>query len=107
MNEIALVAGMAAVTFAVRYPVLALLGKIELPPLVLRALRYVPVAVLTAITVPDVLTQGGEGLSISPSNAYLAAGIVAALVSWKSKSLLLTIIAGMAVFFVWRALFPA
>jgi branched-subunit amino acid transport protein len=107
MNEAALIAGMAAVTFAVRYPVLALLGKIELPPLVLRALRYVPAAVLTAIVVPAVLMPAGDRLEISPANAYLVAGIIAALVSWRSKSLLLTIIAGMAAFFAWRTLFPA
>lgn len=106
MNEAALIAGMAAVTFAVRYPVLALLGKIELPPLALRALRYVPAAVLTTITIPAIVMPTGDQLDISPANAYLIGGIAAALVSWKSKSLLLTIIAGMVTFFAWRALFP-
>ncbi len=105
MNEVLLVGGMALVTFAIRYPVLALLGKIELPPLLLRALRYVPAAVLTAIIVPAALMPGGEHLELNFDNAYLVATIIAALVSWRSKSLLLTIIAGMIVFFVWRLLF--
>jgi branched-subunit amino acid transport protein len=105
MNEAILVGGMAVVTFAIRYPVLALLGKIDLPPVLLRALRYVPAAVLTAIVVPEVLIPDDEHLFIGLNNAYLIAAIIAALVSWRSKSLLLTIIAGMAVFFVWRLLF--
>jgi len=57
--EIVLVFGMMLVTFGVRYPVLAILGRLELPPRILNALRYVPVAVLTAITVPAVLAPGG------------------------------------------------
>jgi len=107
MNEAILIAGMAAVTFAVRYPVLALLGKIELPPLVLRALRFVPPAVLTAIIVPAVLIPDGDHLNVGLANPYLAASIIAALVSWRSKSLLLTILVGMAAFFAWKFLFPA
>jgi branched-subunit amino acid transport protein len=105
MNEVLLVGGMAAVTFAIRYPVLALLGKIELPPVMLRALRYVPAAVLTAIVVPAVLMPDGKRLFVALDNAYLIAAIIAVLVSWRSKSLLLTIIAGMVVFFLWRLLF--
>ncbi len=103
MNELLLVAGMAAVTFAVRYPVLVLVGKIPLPEGVFHALRHVPPAVLTAIIVPSVLMPQGT-VDVSPTNAYLVAGIVSALVAWRSKSLLLTIIIGMAVVLAWRAL---
>lgn len=103
MNELLLVAGMAAVTFLVRYPVLVLVGKIPLPEPVFRALRYVPPAVLTAIIVPAVLMPEGT-VDISPANAYLAAGIASALVAWRTKNLVLTIVIGMAVMFVWRAL---
>lgn len=103
MNDLLLVAGMAAVTFGVRYPVLVLVGRIPLPDSVFRALRYVPPAVLTAIIVPAVLMPGGT-VDLSPANAYLVAGIVSALVAWRTKSLLLTIIIGMVVMLVWRAL---
>ena len=102
MNELLLVAGMAAVTFAIRYPVLVLVGRIPLPEAVFRALRYVPPAVLTAIIVPAVLMPKGT-VDVSPTNAYLVAGIVSALVAWRTKSLLLTIIIGMAVMLVWSA----
>jgi branched-subunit amino acid transport protein len=103
MNDLLLVAGMAAVTFGVRYPVLVLVGKIPLPESVFRALRYVPPAVLTAIIVPAVLMPAGT-VDVSLTNAYLVAGIVSALVAWRTKSLLLTIIIGMVVMLVWRAL---
>ncbi|HEC23544.1 MAG TPA: AzlD domain-containing protein [Chloroflexi bacterium] len=103
MNEVLLIGGMAAVTFAARYPVLALLGRLKLPDPLFRALRYVPPAVLVAITVPAVLMPDG-GLSLSYTNAYLIGGLVAAAVSWRSKNLLLTIIISMAAFLGWRAL---
>jgi branched-subunit amino acid transport protein len=103
MNEWLLIAGMAAVTFLVRYPVLVLVGKIPLPGPVFRALRYVPPAVLAAIILPAVVMPEGTA-DLSPSNAYLAAGIASALVAWRSKNLLLTIVVGMAVVLGWRAL---
>jgi branched-subunit amino acid transport protein len=103
MNEALLIAGMAIVTFLIRYPVLALLGKVTLPDPALRALRYIPAAVLTAIIVPAVLLPDGE-FKIG-SNAFLLAAIVAVLVSWRTKNLLLTIVIGMASLWLLRALF--
>ncbi len=101
MNEALLVLGMALVTFAVRYPPLALVGRLQLPERVIRALRYVPVAVLTAIIVPAVLMPQGE-LDLRLENAYLIAGLTAVLVSWRMKNLLLTIVIGIGVFLLWR-----
>ena len=103
MNEALLVLGMAAVTFGVRYPVLVLVGKIPLPESIIRALRYVPPAVLTAIIVPAVLMPAGT-VDFSLTNAYQVAGIVAAVVAWRTKSLLLTIVISMVVMLAWRAL---
>lgn len=102
MSETLLVLGMMAVTFGVRYPVLALLGRMELPAAVLRALRFVPVAVLTAITVPAALAPAGS-LALDWRNAYLVAGVVAVVVSWRTRSLLATIVLGMGAFLAWRA----
>lgn len=103
MNEVILVAGMALVTFLLRYPLLALVGRIELPDLLIRALRYVPVAVLTAIIIPMMLMPQGE-MDIAPANAYLVAGLFSATIAWRAKNLLLTIGLGMAFFLLWRAL---
>jgi len=103
-SEVWLILGMFAVTFGVRYPVLALVGRFDLPRPVLRALRYVPPSVLTAIIIPEVLLPDGE-LKLQFSNAPLAAGLIAALVAWRTKNLLLTILVGMAALFIWRWLF--
>jgi branched-subunit amino acid transport protein len=78
MNELTLILGMMAVTAVVRYPVLALVGRFDLPAPVFNALKFVPVAVLTAISVPEMLSPGGT-LSLSYTNAHLVAGVVAVL----------------------------
>jgi len=101
MKNVILIIFMMAVTFGVRYPVLALVGRYELPGAVKRALRFVPVAVLSALSAPMVLLQDSEW-HISFTNAELVASIVAILIAWKSRNLLLTIVTGMIVFTVMR-----
>lgn len=104
MQEFLLILGMMLVTFAARYPVMVIVGRIQLPDRVFRALRFVPVAVLTAIIVPELFMRDNQ-LSITLGNAYLVGGIVAVVVSWKFRNLLLTIVIGMTTFFLWRAIF--
>lgn len=121
MNEWVMIAGMALVTFTPRYGVLALLGRVEMPKPLFKALRFVPVAVLSAIIAPDLLLkefsvsiipQNGflvasivskDSVFFATQNSFLMAGIVAAIVSWRTKNLMLTIVLGMAVFLLWRA----
>lgn len=104
MNEIALVLGMAGVTFLTRYPILALSGRIRLPPTFVRALRFIPPAVLTAIVVPAVLMPSGDQLRIDAGNAQLIASLIAVLVAWRTRNLLATILLGMLSMWIWRAL---
>lgn len=92
---------MMLVTFGVRYPVLALVGRYDLPPPLKRALRFVPVAVLSALSAPMVLIQEGQW-HVSFDNAHLIASLVAIAVAWKTKHLLLTIVVGMIVFTLLR-----
>ena len=82
------------VTFAVRLSFIALLGKMNLPVLLERGLRYVPVAVLPALIVPALFFQQGQ-LALSWGNERLVAGLVAIIVSVYTKNMLLTIGAGM------------
>ena len=103
MNEFLLVAGMALVTFAVRWPVLTLVGRIPLPQSVLAGLKFIPPAVLTAIIVPAVLMPAGT-LELTATNAYLVAGVASGLLAWRTRNLLLTIVLGMAIFVGWRML---
>ena len=102
--EIAFIAGMVAVTFGVRYPVLALVGKVSLPKPVEQALKFVPAAVLTAIIAPAMLIPDGHAWDVSLSNPYLASGLLAGIVAWRTKNVLLTIVVGMLVFQAWRLL---
>jgi branched-subunit amino acid transport protein len=95
LSEAALVLGMALVTFAVRYPALALITRATLPPRVLATLKFVPPAVLTALIVPALLAPDGDQLNFSLHNDFLVAGLVTMLVAWRSKNLLLTLGIGM------------
>ncbi|MEZ4582704.1 MAG: AzlD domain-containing protein [Caldilineaceae bacterium] len=101
--EILLVAGMTAVTFGVRYPVLALVSRMELR---LRlSMRYASSCLpcWPRITALALFMPAGT-LDLSPGNAYLIAGVAAALIAWRTRNLLLTIVLGMAVFWLWRVL---
>jgi len=92
---------MAVVTFGIRYPVLAFFDKLNFPPLVQKALRFVPVAVLSALAAPMVLIANGEWF-ISIENAALVGSLLALLVAFKTRHLLLTIVIGMIAFLAVR-----
>ncbi|MCI0394591.1 MAG: AzlD domain-containing protein [Chloroflexi bacterium] len=82
-------------TYAIRLSFILLFGRLEVPPLVQRALRFVPPAVLAAIIFPDVLMPNGV-LDFSPGNPRLVAGALAVIVAWRTRNALLTIAVGMA-----------
>ncbi|MEM9484063.1 MAG: AzlD domain-containing protein [Cyanobacteria bacterium P01_F01_bin.116] len=103
INEIALLGGMTLVTFLIRYPVLAMSGRITLPPRLLQALNYVPPAVLVAIIVPAVLIDNNN-LSLGLNNSRLIGALAALGVGLWKKNLLLTILVGMGVFLLWQSL---
>lgn len=48
-----IVLAMGGLTYAIRAAPILLLGRMNLPAIVLRALRYVPPAVLSAIVFPE------------------------------------------------------
>lgn len=100
--EIALIAGMAVITFAIRYTLFAVGHRVRFSPLLTQMLGYVPVAVLTAIVAPAMLMPDGAKLDLALDNAYLVGGSVAILIAAKWRNLLATIIGGLAFFFVWR-----
>jgi branched-subunit amino acid transport protein len=78
---------MAVVTYLLRASFLLLPPEIETSPLLKRALRYVPAAVLTAIWVPEVFAPGDE---------RVLAGLVAMAVAWRWRGTFVTIAAGLA-----------
>ncbi len=107
MYELYLIAGMALVTFAIRYSMFAVAGRVSFPPRLVSALQYVPPAVLTAIIVPAVLIPSGDTIQFSYTNAYLVGGLIAFGIGWFSKNLLLTILLGMLAFWGWQWLLVA
>lgn len=62
-----------------------------------RFLSYASPAVLTAIWAPIVFIPDGK-LDLSAHNPYLLGALVAALIAWKSKNVLLTTIISMILF---------
>jgi len=82
-------------TFATRLSFILLLERVRVPDWFRRGLRFVPVAVLSAIILPA-LTNPNGSLFISWRNPQILAGVVAILVAWRTKNVILTILAGMA-----------
>ena len=81
-------------TFAIRLSFITLFGRWEIPPFLQSTLRFVPVAVLSAIIFPALFLYGNK-FDLSVSNTRLLAGILAAIVAWRTKNVLLTIVVGM------------
>lgn len=102
-DEALMILGMMGVTFGVRYPILALSGRFQFPQAVIQALKFVPVAVLTAFVVPLIIAPAGD-IAFNARNEYLVAGIASTAIAWFSRHLLLTIVLGMALFLLLRFL---
>lgn len=102
-NEVMLLGGMTLVTFLIRYPLLAMSGRITLPPRLMQALNYVPPAVLTAIIIPTVFIENNT-LWIAPDNPRLIGSLAALCIGLWKKNLLLTILIGMGTFLLWQGI---
>jgi branched-subunit amino acid transport protein len=90
-------------TFAIRLSFILLLDRIKVPDWFRRGLRFVPVAVLSAIILPQLATLNAA-LDLSLRNPQLYAGALAILVAWRTKNVLLTIVMGMAALLVFQAI---
>ena len=86
-------------TFAIRFVLIYLFGRFEIPETMRKALHYVPPAVLSAIIFPELLIRDGV-LSLSLDNYRMLAGLVAIFVAWFSRNILITILAGMVTLFL-------
>ncbi|MDA8441463.1 MAG: AzlD domain-containing protein [Peptococcaceae bacterium] len=98
-----IIIGMTLVTYFTRFGALVLFRFTGVPTWLNRWLKYVPVAILTALIVPSLLLPKGY-LEISLNNHYLIAGIVAAFVAYKSRNIIATLGIGMSVMFVLKLL---
>ena len=92
------------ITFGMRFSLIYLFGKFQVPETMRRALHYVPPAVLSAIVFPELLLHDGT-LYLSFENFRLVAGLFAIVVAWFSKNTLVTILAGMIALFLLQLVF--
>jgi len=97
------IAGAGGVTFALRLSFIALLGRMEIPLFLGRALRFVPAAVLTAVVIP-LLLYDNSALEVSLGNERLLAGLVAALIAWRTRSVPFTLVGGMTALWTLQAI---
>lgn len=82
-------------TFALRASFLSAARRlVDLPPLAERILRQIPPAVLAALVVPALVRPEG---SFDLWQPRLLAGAIAAIVSWRTRNIALTLVVGMAV----------
>lgn len=97
--------GMGLVTYAIRLSLFLLPERVILPPWLLRALRYVPAAVLSAIIFPELLLPEGT-IDIALGNERLLAGLLAMFVAWRTRNVFLTVIIGLITLWLLQAYSP-
>lgn len=81
-------------TFAIRLSFIELYGRLRIPPLLNRALAYVPASVLAALVLPAIVFPNGDNQLVL-LHPQIPAAIVAGLIAWFSRSTLLSIASGM------------
>ena len=95
MSPLAIIVGMAVLTYATRWVGLRF-TTLRLPPFWLDFLRFVPVAVFAALVVPSLSGPSGQ----TPARV-LAAG-AAALVLWRFQRMWLGLVVGLGAFWLLR-----
>lgn len=89
-------------TFAMRASFLAAADRLAtVPPRVRRVLRQIPAAALASLVVPALVRPGGELDLLAPE---LPAGVLAALVAWRTRNVALTLVVGLGSLVVFEAL---
>ena len=98
-----IILGVGAGTYLLRLSFIELWKWLRVPPMLMRALDYVPSAVLAALVLPALLRSGGS-MDVSFDNLRLYAGLLAGAAAWYSRSILLTLATGMAALWLLQAL---
>lgn len=93
----AVIVGLAGVTVLTRCFFFILDRPWTLPDWAHRALRYAPVAALAGVVAPEVVMQAGHLIQTWQDARLFAAPAGAAVYFWR-RSVLLTIVVGMAVY---------
>jgi len=93
---LAIIFGMAIVTFLPRFLPMAFLTRSVIPERVKAGLGYIPTAILSAIVFPILFSNEGGKIVIQPH--YLLSAIPVFIFSWKVKRLWASVILGMLVY---------
>ena len=97
-GQIWLIIGLMAVgTFAIRFSFLGLIGNRPMPPIVLRMLRYTPVAVLPGMVAPLVFWP--EATGGQPDLVRILAAAAAIVVAYRTKKVVWGMAAGATTFY--------
>ncbi len=94
---VAVIVGLAAVSVLTRCFFFILDRPWSLPLWVQQALHYAPVAALAGVVVPEVVMANGQLISTWLDARLFSAAAAVAVYFWR-KSVLLTLLAGMAVY---------
>lgn len=86
--------GMGLVTFALRFVPACFLSSWRFPPWLETFLRYVPVAVLSAMVVPAILMTTDDKVHLGPSNLFLLVSVPTVVLAVWTRSFLTTVVAG-------------
>lgn len=92
MSELALVGLLAAGTYVMRASLVSLLAGVAIPTPVEQALRLIAPAVLGGLVAQTLFLAGGDVRSLG---SWHVAAIGAGLVAWRTRSIGLTLVAGM------------
>ena len=92
----------AAGTWAIRISFIALFGRIEtIPAWILRILKLIPAAVMAGLVAPALTHAGG---SFDLATERFAAGLIAGVVAWRTRSITATIASGMVALWILQAI---
>jgi len=90
----AMIVSIGLISFAIRFLPIVLITRLGLPERFKRALTFVPPAVMTAIITPALFFAGGAP-TIAIDVPRLAAAAFAAVIAWRTRSVLWTVVLGM------------
>ena len=90
----AVIVAVGALNYATRLSFIAFFARRAMPPLLARALKYVPAAMLTALIVPMIVDWKGAAADFATPR--VAAAVLAAAVAFATRSTLKTLATGMA-----------
>lgn len=98
----AVIAGMALANYALRFPPIAILSRVNMPEWLRRWLSYIPVSVMATLVVGEVVRPGGVWMP-PLTNPYLWASAATGLVYWRYRSFLGASLSGIVFFLALRA----